>query len=106
MTDFENFMNLNEYPTAVLNDEEGNEIEFEKIAILPLEDTMYAIMTPVLEEMPEEDEEIEIAVFELAEGEDGAVMLTLVEDEEKADSVMQTVLSMMQDESDDAEDAE
>ena len=105
MTDFENFMNLNEYPTAVLNDEEGNEIEFEKIAILPLEDTMYAIMTPVLEEMPEEDEEIEIAVFELAEGEDGAVMLTLVEDEEQADKVMQTLLGMMEDESDEGEEA-
>ena len=100
MTDFENFMNLDEYPTAILNDEEGNEIEFEKIAILPLEDTMYAIMTPALEEAPAEDDEIEIAIFELAEGEDGSVMLTLVEDEEKADAVMQTVLGMMEDEAD------
>lgn len=103
MTDFENFMNLDEYPTAILNDEEGNEIEFEKIAVLPIEDTLYAIMTPMLEEEPDEDEEIEIAVFTLAEGEDGAVMLTLVEDEYEADSVMQTVLSMMQDEADDEE---
>lgn len=100
MTDFENFMNLDEYPTAVLNDEEGNEIEFEKIAILPIDETLYAIMTPALEEAPEEDDEIEIAVFELAEGEDGAIMLTLVEDEEKADAVMQTVLGMMEDEAD------
>ena len=100
MTDFENFMNLNEYPTAVLNDEEGNEIEFEKIAILPIDETLYAIMTPALEEAPAEDDEIEIAVFELAEGEDGAIMLTLVEDEEKADEVMQTVLGMMEDEAD------
>ena len=100
MTDFENFMNLDEYPTAVLNDEEGNEIEFEKIAILPIDETLYAIMTPALEEAPEEDDEIEIAVFELAEGEDGAILLTLVEDEEKADAVMQTVLGMMEDEAD------
>ena len=100
MTDFENFMNLDEYPTAILNDEEGNEIEFEKIAILPIDETLYAIMTPALEEAPEEDDEIEIAVFELAEGEDGAIMLTLVEDEEKADEIMQTVLGMMEDEAD------
>ena len=104
MTDFENFMNIDEYPTAVLNDEEGNDIEFEKIAILPIEDALYAIMTPVLEEAPAEDDEIEIAVFELAEGEDGAVLLTLVEDEEKADAVMQTVLGLMQDESDEEEE--
>ena len=103
MTDFENFMNIDEYPTAVLNDEEGNEIEFEKIAILPIEDTLYAILTPTLEEEPDEDEEIEIAVFTLAEGEDGGVLLTLVEDEAEADSVMQTVLGMMEDESDEGE---
>ena len=104
MTDFENFMNLDEYPTAVLNDEEGNEIEFEKIAILPIEDTLYAIMTPALEEAPDEDEEIEIAVFTLAEGEEGTVLLTLVEDEDEADSVMQTVLGMMADEADEDEE--
>ena len=105
MTDFENFMNIEEYPTAVLNDEEGNEIEFEKIAIMPFDEITYAIMTPVLEEAPTEDDEIEIAVFELAEGEDGAVMLTLVEDEEQADKVMQTLLGMMEDESDEGEEA-
>ena len=103
MTDFENFMDIEQYPTAILNDEEGNEIEFEKIAILPIEDTLYAIMTPTLEESPAEDEEIEIAVVELSEGEEGEVTLTLVEDEEKADSVMQTVLGMLEDESDEEE---
>ena len=104
MTDFENFMDIEQYPTAILNDEEGNEIEFEKIAIMPIDEVTYAIMTPVLEEAPAEDDEIEIAVFELAEGEDGAVMLTLVEDEEQADKVMQTLLGMMEDESDEGEE--
>ena len=95
----------NEVERFMLTDEEGNEIEFEKIAIMPLDEVTYAIMTPALEEAPAEDDEIEIAVFELAEGEDGAVMLTLVEDEEEADKVMQTLLGMMEDESDEGEEA-
>lgn len=94
MTDFENFMDLENYSTVVLTDEEGNEIEFEKLAFVPRGEELYVVLTPALpedEELPE-DAELEIAIFLVAE-QDGDVDLTLVTDEELGNEIIEALLA-------------
>ena len=92
MSEFENFLDLENYGIAVLTDEEGNEIEVEKIAIVPFEEKLYAVLTPVLGEDEEAEEEIEIAIFEIEDVE-GEVSLTLVDDEDTCGEIMATLIA-------------
>ena len=89
MSEFENFLDLENYGIAVLTDEEGNEIEFEKQAIIPYEGKLYALLTTPVNAA--EDTEVEIALFEIEEVE-GEVSLTLVDDDEVYDAVLSIVL--------------
>jgi hypothetical protein len=98
MSEFENFLDLENYGIAVLTDEEGNEIEFEKQAIVPYEGKLYAVLTTPVN--PAEDEEVEIAVFEVEEVE-GEVSLTLADDDAVYDEVLSLLLN-----ADDDEDVE
>ena len=103
MSEYENFFDLDNYGIAVLSDEEGNEIEFEKQAIVPYEGKMYAVLTtPVA---PAEDEEIEIAIFEI-ENVDDDVSLTLVDDDAIYEAIINICLAEDEDaEGEDGEDA-
>ena len=89
MSEFENFLDLENYGIAVLTDEEGNEIEFEKQAIIPYEGKLYALLTTPVNAA--DDTEVEIALFEIEEVE-GEVSLTLVDDDEIYDAVLSIVL--------------
>ena len=103
MSEYENFFDLDNYGIAVLSDEEGNEIEFEKQAIVPYEGKTYAVLTTPVS--PAEDEEIEIAVFEIEEV-DGDVSLTLVDDDAIYEAVIGICLEADEgDEADEGEDA-
>ena len=103
MTEFENFLDLENYGIAVLTDEEGNEIEFEKQAIIPYEGKLYAVLTTPVN--PAEDEEVEIALFEVEEA-DGEVSLTLADDEAVYDAVLSILLNADEDEDPEETDGE
>ena len=94
MTDFENFLDLENYSTVVLTDEEGNEIEFEKLAFMPKGDDLYVVLTPAIgedEELPE-DAELEIAIFRV-ENNDGEVDLTLITDEDLGNEIIEALIA-------------
>lgn len=60
----------NNTDNIVLFDEEGREVEFEQIAIIPLDEKNYAILRPLDEEEPlEEDEAVVFSIEELDEEE-------------------------------------
>lgn len=64
----------------VLEDEDGNEVEFEQIATIPLDEELYCILRPLnVPEMAEDE-----AVVFLLEGDDETEMLSVVEDEDTA----------------------
>lgn len=72
---------------------EGNEpIEFEQIAIVPMDERLYAILKPIIEE--DEFEEDEAFLFEICNVDDEDVLL-VVEDEEIIKNVFEVYYDML-----------
>ncbi|GAA0114435.1 MULTISPECIES: DUF1292 domain-containing protein [Clostridium] len=67
----------NKMETIMLMDENGNEIEFEIVVKLDIEDKEYVIVTPV-----ESDEEYDVAL-RIEESEDGELVLVPVEEDDE-----------------------
>ena len=65
--------------------EDGREIEFVEVAIVPLGEQVYAILQPV--ELLEGLEEGEALVFEMVLGENGPEGFNVVLDDERIDAV-------------------
>ena len=75
--------------------EDGREIEFIEVAIVPLGGRVYAILQPV--ELLEGMEEGEALVFEMMIGEDGPEGFNVVLDDEKIDAVFAVYNEMCDD---------
>lgn len=71
----------NDISTIVLQDEEGNDIEFEVITKFDIEDNEYVILSPM---DAEETEAIALKIVKDAEGND---VLVTVDDEEEFEMV-------------------
>lgn len=69
----------------ILFDADGNECEFEQVALIPYESRVYAILKPVDMEGIGDDEAF---VFELSEEDDDCV-IDLVEDDDIIDAVFE-----------------
>ena len=67
----------------VLYGEDGEECEFEQVAVIPLEDKLYVILRPIDMEGLEDDEAF---VFEIVQTEDDTT-IDLVEDDDIIDRV-------------------
>ena len=52
---------------VILNDEDGNEVKFEFLDLIELEDEQYVVLLPVLEEGEEDDGEVVILKLEDSE---------------------------------------
>lgn len=76
-----------------LYDEEGSELEFEQIAIIPLGDALYAILKPVV--LMEGMADDEALVFLIDEEEE---MVSLVADEEIGAAVFEEYYKLFDDE--------
>lgn len=73
---------MEEFETITLLDENGEEIVFEILGVINVEDTDYAILTPLIED--EEDEEGEAYIFRIDVDEEGnEVFFEEVEDDEE-----------------------
>lgn len=84
----------------ILYDENDKAVEFEQIAIIPIDNDIYAILRPV-EQMEGTDEDVAI-VFELSEDEEGNDVIEVVDNSEVVDKVYEKYMSLIGD----GEDAE
>lgn len=66
---------------VVLTDESGNEVQFEVITVLEIEDNEYYVLYPV------ESEEDDAIVLKLNVTDDGEEMLVAIEDDEEFEKV-------------------
>ena len=83
--DFENdFEGLDEEldNIIVLNDEDGNEVKFEFLDLIELDDEEYVVLLPITEEGEEEEGEVVILKVEDTEEESEEESYISVEDEE------------------------
>ncbi len=79
----ENFEGENlEDNIVVLNDEEGNEVKFEFLDLIELDDEEYVVLLPITEEGEEEEGEVVILKVEDTEEESEEESYISVEDEE------------------------
>jgi len=65
-----------------LNDENGNEVKFEFLDLVELDDEQYVVLLPVLEEGEEEDGEVVILKVEDSDDNDEEESYVSVDDEE------------------------
>ena len=75
----------NDTSPITLYNEKNEGVEFNQIAVIPLEDKVYAILQPV--EMPEGADPDEALVFELEEVAEEQVAINLVKEDEIIDKV-------------------
>ena len=72
----------------VLNDEDGNEVRFEFLDLVELDDEEYVVLLPVAEEGEEEEGEVVILKLEDTENEDEESYVS-VEDEDILNAVFE-----------------
>ncbi|MBQ3589697.1 MAG: DUF1292 domain-containing protein [Clostridia bacterium] len=87
------FFDENNFDNVKLQDEDGNEFEFEQVALVDYEGEYYVILDPVtkIEGIGED----EVYVFMIDENEDG---LVLVEDIDVVQGVFNVYYEMLEDE--------
>ena len=89
MTAIEMILDENNDENIVLYNEEGEAVEFEQIALIPLNGTDFVILHPV-EDMA--DDEALVFAIEEVDGEDA---LVLVEDDDVVDAVFEEYYDML-----------
>ncbi len=95
LSPIEKLLNEENTENITLYDSDDNQIEFEQIALIPLNEKMYVILSPV-SELPGIGED-EGLVFMIDENEDGDQYLALVEDGETVDAVFEIYESLIAD---------
>lgn len=73
----------------VLNDENGNEVKFEFLDLVELDDEEYVVLLPVLEENEEDEGEVVILKVEDTDNESDEESYVSVEDEEVLNKVFE-----------------
>ena len=99
MNIIDQLLDPNNDENIVLYDEDNNPVEFEQIAIIPKDDSVYVLLAPVTPmEGVGEDEAV---VFVIEEDEDGEALLSIVMEDDVIDSVFAEYEALL-----DEEDAE
>ncbi len=81
----------------ILNDENGNEIKFEFLDLIPLDDEEYVVLLPVIEEGEEDDGEVVILKLEESDS-DTEESYVSVDNEETLNKVFQIFKEKFKDE--------
>lgn len=76
---FDRLLDVNDSDPIILYGEDGQEIAFEQIALIPLNERLYVIMQPV--ELLEGMADDEALVFEITEQDDEPVLSVVLDDE-------------------------
>ncbi|MBZ4645541.1 MAG: hypothetical protein JG777_1030 [Clostridia bacterium] len=85
---------------VVLVDENGEEVEFEHLDTIEMNDSKYVVLLP----LEEEGEEDEVVILKVAEDENGEDSLIAVEDEDELNEVFEEFKLRMEDEFDFVDD--
>ncbi len=84
----------------VLNDEDGNEVKFEFLDLVELDDEEYVVLLPIIENEAEEDGEVVILKLEDTDDESEEESYVGVEDEEILNRVFSIFKEKFKDEFD------
>ncbi|NLY43463.1 MAG: DUF1292 domain-containing protein [Clostridiaceae bacterium] len=82
---------------VVLVDENGEEVEFEHLDTIEMNDNNYVVLLPLDEA---DEDEGEVVILRVEEGEDGEDTLVVVEDEDELNEVFELFKMRMEDEFD------
>ena len=74
---------------VILNDEDGNEVKFEFLDLIDLEDEEYVVLLPVTDEGEEDEGEVVILKVEDNDDEDSEESYVSVEDEDTLNKVFE-----------------
>jgi len=85
---------------VVLVDENGEEVEFEHIDTIDLNDNEYVVLAPLDEEEDEELDEGEVIILRVEHGEDGEDSFVTIEDDDELDEVFNEFQSRMEEDFD------
>ena len=102
----ENFDNEELDNIITLNDENGNEVKFEFLDLIELENEQYVVLLPVLEEGEEDDGEVVILKVEDTDENSDEESYVSVDDEETLMQVFNIFKEKFKDEFDFVDDAE
>ena len=87
MNDNENYEGEDLDNVVILNDEEGNEVRFEFLDLVELEDEEYVVLLPIAEEGEEEEGEVVILKVEDTDEESDEESYVSVDDEDTLNKV-------------------
>ncbi len=89
----------------VLVDEDGEEVEFELIDTIEMNDNEYVVMLPLEEDEEASEEDIdEVVIFKIEHGENGEDSFVTIEDEEELNEVFEEFTKRVEEESDEDEE--
>lgn len=74
---------------VILNDEDGNEVKFEFLDLIDLDDEEYVVLLPITEDGEEDEGEVVILKVEDNDDEDSEESYVSVEDEETLNKVFE-----------------
>ena len=89
MNDNENYEGEDLDNIVILNDEEGNEVRFEFLDLVELEDEEYVVLLPIAEEGEEEEGEVVILKVEDTDEESDEESYVSVDDEDTLNQVFE-----------------
>ena len=89
MNDNENYEGEDLDNIVILNDEDGNEVKFEFLDLVELDDEEYVVLLRVLEENEEDEGEVVILKVEDTDNESDEESYVSVEDEEVLNKVFE-----------------
>ena len=96
----ENFEEENLDNIVILNDEEGNEVKFEFLDLVELDNEEYVVLLPVTEEGEEEEGEVVILKVEDSDGDSDEESYVGITDEEILNKVFEIFKEKYKDEFD------
>jgi uncharacterized protein YrzB (UPF0473 family) len=85
---------------VVLIDEDGNEVEFEHLDTIEMDEKEYVVLLPVDQEENDEEDIEEVVILRIEHNEDGEDSFASVEDEEELQAVFEEFKLRMEDEFD------
>ena len=94
MNQIEKILDENNEDNIILLDEDNNPVEFEQVAVIPMDDSVYVILVPVTPmEGVGEDEGV---VFVIEEDDEGEALLSLVVEDDVIDAVFNEYDSLLE----------
>ena len=84
---------------VVLVDEDGEEVEFEHIDTVEMNDNEYVVLAPLdNDDQDQEDEDEEVIILKIEHSEDGEESFVTIEDDDELDDVFNEFQNRMEEE--------